>query len=302
MKFIDIHVHAEPDIYKRRYTVKSLGHELRTQNCAAVVKSHLGATTALACGARKEGLPILGSVTLNRYAGGIQRSVVEAAAAVNGSDAPMVIWFPTLTGYGCKPKVEQLKYHPILNSPIAEERVSTDGRLKPEVIDIMKLAVEYGYPLATGHASREEVFLLADAAHRYGARLMMTHPTHPSSGLSMKDIVELHRCGNIWVKVCILMLQLGYMKLEQVWQLFRLLDMERVCVSSDFGQVHNSSVKDAYVSFADSFKRVAVAVGEDHLDEALLYKIFYINPSAYLGWKLPELPKHSLAQATGDFD
>ncbi|TAK75003.1 MAG: hypothetical protein EPO11_06140, partial [Gammaproteobacteria bacterium] len=77
--FIDIHYHANPDLYKRRYSAIEAGKLYQYQKGAVVLKSHLGATSIHASLAQQEGLPVFPSIVLNAISGGIHyRSVLQA--------------------------------------------------------------------------------------------------------------------------------------------------------------------------------------------------------------------------------
>lgn len=281
--FFDLHVHAEPDTYSRRYSPLRLGEEMKRAGAGAVIKSHLTATTGVARLAREQGYPIYGSVTLNRYAGGISVQTVQAALAANGLDAPMVIWFPTLTGHGHKPRISQAKSHPVLEKiPVQQERVSHEGRLRPETVDVIKLAVEYNIPMATGHSSKEEVYLLVEEIEKQGGRIILTHPCHSCTAFTTAEVAELMKSNHVWTEVAILMTKLGYEQPEDVLDLLQLIGTERVCVSTDFGQTKNETVTEGYAWFVDQLQRVSSSRSM-RVDQQMIEDICRLNPIRFLG-------------------
>jgi hypothetical protein len=282
--FFDLHVHASPDTYARRYTPLTLGEEMKASGGGVVIKSHLTATTSVARLAREQGLPVYGSITLNAYAGGISLPAVQAALAANGDDgAPMVIWFPTLTGHGCKPRIAQQKSHPVLDAfPVPQVRVSENGRLRPEVVDVIKLAAAFNLPLATGHASKEEVYLLVDEVVKQGGRIMLTHPCHPCTGLTPQEVADLMSTERVWAEVAVLMTKLGYESADDVLNLLEGTDLSRVCVSTDFGQRSNPTVTEGYAWFLNEL-RMAAEGRAFQPNDAIFEQICNANPRQFLG-------------------
>ena len=63
MKFFDLHTHAAPDLYQRRYTVDSLEKELIESDSFAVFKSHTNSTVPLTLNSKR----IFGSIVLNEF-------------------------------------------------------------------------------------------------------------------------------------------------------------------------------------------------------------------------------------------
>lgn len=78
-QFIDIHYHANPDLYDRRWSALEAGDLYQSFNGALVLRSHLGSTSAQATLAQRLDFPVLPSVTLNHFAGGIHYRVIMQA-------------------------------------------------------------------------------------------------------------------------------------------------------------------------------------------------------------------------------
>ena len=97
--FIDIHYHANPDLYKRRYCTIEAAQHYQRLNGACVLKSHLGETSIQASIALEQGLPVLPSVALNTIAGGINSKVIMRALAQMTTQATkLIVDLPTITG------------------------------------------------------------------------------------------------------------------------------------------------------------------------------------------------------------
>ncbi|MEK5082505.1 DUF6282 family protein [Bacillus sp. FSL H8-0515] len=286
-RFLDLHVHAWPDTYNRRYTIFNLGEELKANNGAAVMKSHLMATTPLAHMAREMGLPLFGSITLNQYNGGINRSVVEAAIAANGpDDSSMIIWFPTLTIPSNKPKTKQTTSHPVLaENAVKYERVSENGKLRQETREVIQLASAFNIPLATGHSSKEEVYMLIEETEKQNCKLMITHPFYQCTNFTIAEIIDmLSSSNNVYVEFAVLMSKIGYDRHEDLVEVLKTWGTDRICVSTDFGQLKNGTVTEAYTEYLTEVKKAAEANGFD-FNKKSADEICYLNPTAFLGVK-----------------
>lgn len=108
MKFFDLHTHAAPDLYQRRYTVDSLEKELIESDSFAVFKSHTNSTVPLTLNSKR----IFGSIVLNEFQGGLKLPPVVSQFII--SQKPFIIWMPTLTGY-VSPSIKQKKFHSALD-------------------------------------------------------------------------------------------------------------------------------------------------------------------------------------------
>src|SRR3990167_10970232 len=97
--FIDVHYHANPDLYERRHHVIEVGKQYQCHNGAVVLKSHLGSTAAQASVAQSLGYPVLPSVVLNTIAGGLDYKVVIRSLLEYRPLIPsrLIVHLPTLT-------------------------------------------------------------------------------------------------------------------------------------------------------------------------------------------------------------
>lgn len=282
--FFDLHVHIEPDIFKRRYNVKSLGKELTNCCSAAVIKSHLTSTIGIATEARRQGYHIYGSITLNSYVGGINKSVVQSAIAVAENNIPIMIYFPTLTGTSKKSKIVQEKSHKILNDEkVCAEKVSINGHLKGEVKDIIKLATKYDVPMATGHCSKDEVYLLIDEVEKNNGRLIITHPFIFYANFTIEEIIKiLNKTNNVYVEITLLMLKMKYIDFNDIKYLIENVSIDKICISSDFGQVSNTTIKEGYNWFYNQMKSIKIDDKQIKI-EKIIDKLCRINPMEFIG-------------------
>lgn len=284
-KFIDIHVHCTPDTFARRYDIFTLGNELKNHNGHAIIKSHLISTTPIAQMARKMGYPISGSITLNQYTGGIKRSVVEAAYASNGNDnSPMMIWFPTITEPNPNSRTKQKKFHKVLEDcPQSFERVSNNGRLKQETLEIIRFASYYNIPMATGHASKEEVYMLIEETEKHNCKLMITHPFYKCTLFSVPELVDIIlSSNNVYIELAILMQKIGYDNFSDIINLLQKVETRKICLSSDFGQQGNSSIIQGYQSYITQLMEEASRTNFV-LENNMLEDLCYNNAKRFLG-------------------
>ncbi len=166
---IDIHVHADPDSLPRSIDAIDLARLAKARGMRALVlKNHYESTASLAYIVRKEvpGIEIFGGIDLNRSVGGVNPAAVERMVLVKGGWG-RVVWMPTFDAEN------QVRYS-------KEDRpfvsVSKDGKLLPEVLQVIALAARHNLTLETGHSSAAEGLLLVREARRQGVQhVVVTH-------------------------------------------------------------------------------------------------------------------------------
>lgn len=165
---IDTHVHAGPDVRPRRTTAFELARAARDAGLRAVVlKNHHCSTVPLAA-ALSEALPgirVLGGLVLNRAAGGWNVEAAEAALRMGAAE----IWMPTLSAENERA---------FRGAPGTGLRaLDAEGRLLPEVIEIVRLVARHRAILGTGHLSAAETAAVVALARDEGVRtILVTHP------------------------------------------------------------------------------------------------------------------------------
>jgi hypothetical protein len=275
--FIDVHYHAGPDAFIRRHAALVAGANYRDANGWVVLKNHLGCTAAQAWEARQAGLPVSASIVLNEIAGGIDWRVVERALCQHGTDAVrLIVHFPTVTGRKHESRLVRAYSHPILSERgMTACTVSDDwGRLKHDVLNILRMARDYPLIISTGHASRDEVYRLVDAAVQHDVpRLMLNQPANPLTGLRAEELREITDAPMVYVEQTALTYLLGYQDRED----FRavLNDVPRVVYSSDLGQTTQPDIAEWLVTSSGWFKEFGLSA--ERIDE-----ITRANPLALL--------------------
>jgi hypothetical protein len=238
--FIDVHYHANPDLYERRHSALEAGRIYQKHQGAVVLKSHLGSTAVQATLAQAEGLPVLPSVTLNDIAGGIDYRVVLNSLSNYKPhiESRMIVHLPTLTGRTHNSKLSRQLINPqhadftLKSLTISDEK----GRIKNEVLDLFRLSSDEPIVISTGHASKAEVYALIDLAGQYPqSRLMLNQPANPLTGLSATELLALSGAlPHLYIEQTFLTYALGY----QSWEDFSsvLMHHPSALYSSDLGQ------------------------------------------------------------------
>src|SRR5262249_2067990 len=132
---IDLHAHCAPDIVPRSIDAIDLAKLAKQSGMRGLVlKNHNQPTASLAWLGGKElpGVEVLGGIVLNRSVGGINPAAVESMARVEGGWGK-VVWLPTTDAEN------QVRVSKASRPFVA---VTKDGKLLPEVSEVLALAVK----------------------------------------------------------------------------------------------------------------------------------------------------------------
>ena len=168
---IDLHAHHDPDSYPRDLDGFEVAKLARDRGLRGIVlKNHWEETAGLAYLARKYATPgfeVFGAVTLDTAVGGVNPQAVRYMIDVTGGRG-RIVWMPT------HDSEHEVKYHKESRPFVS---VSRDGRLLPNVIEVIALVAQHDLTLATGHVTPEETMMILRAAKGAGVRrLIVTHP------------------------------------------------------------------------------------------------------------------------------
>ncbi|MGW7413918.1 DUF6282 family protein [Streptomyces sp. NPDC054863] len=275
---VDVHYHAGPDLYRRRLTSCRAARAYAEIGGWVVVKSHLGSTAAQAWEAREAGLPVSGAVVLNDLVGGVRTQVVQQAVYEHGPDSParLVVHLPTLTGPAHPTALHRTPFHPLLDADSWRGAgvLDSDGQLRPEVREVLRAARDLPVVLATGHCNREEILkVIAEAVRLEVPRLLLTHATHPMSGLTESDLADLSQLDSVYVELTSLTRLLGH---HDAARFRTVLDAHpRVVYSSDLGQPDQPTVREWLELSSTWFT-------EAGLDEKRIREVTSTNPARLL--------------------
>jgi Family of unknown function (DUF6282) len=273
---IDLHCHfgPEPLIARVVGTPHSVDPFEAARDAAAlgmdaiVLKGHEFPTGLLAglVASRVPGVRVFGAICCDTHVGGLNPSAVEVAL---GSGAA-VIWLPTISAAENNPFLRRVGGRGI-------RTVDAEGRLLPEVLDIMALAVEHDAVLATGHISAAEHFAVAREFGRRG-KLVVTHAMQQVAGPRLTvaqcaDLAELGATVEFSAHSC-----MGRPAVfRDVLGALGTLDPRRVVLSTDYGWTTGSPRP------APGFRGYLDALWHAGLDEPLLARFARHNPARLLG-------------------
>lgn len=246
---IDIHVHVGPDYMPRYADSITLAQEAADCGMKAVVtKCHLTSTVS-AAHAANQFIPetrIIGSVSLNGTVGGLSPRTVVATIKSGGK----VIWLPTVDAKYSFEKAKQGHWikHYVNSSSFGypTEQLTTiddNGRLKPEVHEIIRICKEYDAVLCSGHISPQECLAIAAEAKKIGFKYFeITHPNAWIEDFTMDILKELVNNGAvISLSYGACSPHNGRQDPAEIVAVIREIGAENCIMMTDYGQVNSPS-------------------------------------------------------------
>jgi hypothetical protein len=263
---IDTHVHSSPDVVQRRMDDLEVARAaVRRGMRAVVLKSHrtLTADRAYLVERSVPGIRVFGSIVLNRPVGGLNPFAVETALRMGAA----VVWMPTLSA-SAEPEP--------LGPPIS---ILEDGRVAPDVCEILRLVAEYGAVLATGHLSPAEIDKLIPAARAGGVRkIVVTHPEHPPVHLAPLAQEELRDRYGVLFERCLITTTIGggELQLPALADRIRRIGVHSTILATDFGQPENVEPPDGMAAYISGLQ--TLGFGKHEID-----RMSRENPAELLG-------------------
>jgi hypothetical protein len=227
---IDMHIHTSPDIKERRLDDIELAKEARRVGARAIViKSHVVPTMDRARIAEKAvpGIHVFGGITLNTQVGGLNPSAVQNAISMDAK----IIWLPT--EYSSNDRKKKGKSDGI--------EVLKDGKVVPELMEIMKMIAKNNVVMATAHLAPYETRVVVDKARELGVKkIVITHPEWPSVNMSLEDQRALDKYGVYFERCYARVVDGKWVKnLEMNLKAMEAVGYESTIVSTDAGQIEN---------------------------------------------------------------
>jgi hypothetical protein len=268
---IDMHAHCDPDGTRRSIDAIDLARLARSRGMRALVlKNHYEPTASLAWIVRREvpGIEIFGGISLDLTVGGVNPAAVEWMTKVKGGYG-RVIWLPTFDSEA------QVK---LTNQQRPFARVSKDGKVVPEVVQVMAIAARNNLVLETGHSSPAECTLLIEEAKRQGVkRIMVTHAlTNPGGPLS---IAEIGKAAKMGAYIELVYTSLSDANLQKDVDAIRAAGAASVVISSDLGQPANPLHPDGLLALYRALMARGIA-------ETDIVQMSQTNPAKLLGVEL----------------
>lgn len=272
---VDVHVHAGPSYFDRKYDAIELAERVADSPLGGIVlKSHFG-NTAVPVGLAEARVPDVDcyrSVTLNSFVGGFNPVAVEHAIEVGAR----VVWFPTFSAANFQPSSIGRGF-PFSNQELTA--TDDDGEVKPEVVDVLETVADRDSSVAVGngHLSREESFAILEVIEERGLDLdyLITHADFEFMGLSVEDQVELAERGAT-IEKCYITAVYEDVTLDAMAESIREVGVEHCVLSTDHGQADNASPPDAYAEFVARLREQGFSADE-------LRTMAVTNPRSLLG-------------------
>jgi hypothetical protein len=246
---VDVHVHCAPDSGPRSIDAFDVARLARRHGMRALLfKNHYTATASLAYLVHQvvPGIEVYGGIALNRSVGGINPQAVEHMARTTGR-LGRVVWMPTF---------DSEHYHRTLTPNPNFVPVARDGKLLPEVEQVLAIIAREKLSLATGHSSPTESLLLVREARKLGIeKIIVTHPLSREVGMTVEQQKEAAKLGAYLEYPFNATLPPspawggGSSSLEAYVKAIREIGPEHCILSSDLGQPLNPVHTDGLIGF-----------------------------------------------------
>jgi hypothetical protein len=271
---IDLHAHSDPDSYPRQWDGFEVAKLAKDRGMRGVVlKNHWTETAGLAYLVRKygtQGIEVFGGLSLDTPVGGVNPQAVRYMADVVGHYG-RIVWMPT---HDSEHEVKYLKENRAFVS------VSRDGKLLPEVLEVLSLIAQNDLTLATGHVDPQEaLIILREAKNRGVQRMIVTHPLlgPQSTYMSIDQLAEAASLG-AYMEVTAGTVYRDTPARTRAFEAIRKVGPAMTFVSSDSGLTGGPNHPDALVMAAKGLR-------EGGFSESDLNLMFKENPARLI--KLP---------------
>jgi hypothetical protein len=260
----DMHIHAGPDVLPRKRDCVELAKIMSDAGMAGtVVKNHYFTTSPWAKIANRlyPDFKVIGSITLNNSVGGMNPIAVDIA----GRDGAKLVWFPTVDTPSAINDAEklpegkrpywvsvllELKADGVTLNPI--KVLDENGKVLPEVVEVLDAIAKYDMILCTGHISVEEAFAVIKVAHeRKVERIICTHCDSPLAFYEIEQQQELVRKYGAYMEHCLNGCTTGKVSWEVCLEQVKKVGCDHVIMSTDLGQVGRKDPNEGLLDFAE---------------------------------------------------
>jgi hypothetical protein len=267
---IDFHAHCDPDSMPRSIDAIDLARLAKARGMRGLVlKDHYESTAALAYIVRKEvpGIEIFGGIDLNRSVGGVNPAAVERMILMKGGWG-RVVWMPT---FDAENQVrDSHETRPYVS-------VCRNGRLLPEVKEVIGLAAKNRLTLETGHSSAAECLLIVHEARRQGvAHIVVTHAMVAPVRMTVTQMREAASDGAYLEFVYNGLLGAAPLSIHDYVQAIRAVGPAYCILASDLGQAGNPLHPDGLATFFAALKREGIPAAD-------IDRMSKTNPARALG-------------------
>ena len=264
---IDLHIHTNPDVRKRRFSdIEQAAEARRVGARAIVIKSHVVPTMDRAWIAEQvvPGIKVFGGITLNPEVGGINPVAVEAAIKMGAK----VVWLPTAWS----------AHERRLSGKNDGVESVIDNQVVPSLISILKMIAKHNLILGTGHLSAEEILIVVEKAKELGVnKIVINHPEWWSISMPIETQKKLAPYG-VYFERCYATRFPGkdYEKnFTKNLAAIEAVGYESTIISTDGGQVENPMWSDALSEYLGFLVNAGVS-------QAMMEKMTKVSPANLL--------------------
>ena len=245
---IDLHLHAGPSVFPRLMDAAETSKAARGSGMRGIVIKHHHIPTVDRGYFVHKAVPeveVYGGVTLNYATGGLNPFAVDSSLKLGGK----IVWMPSVDARNHKRHFGELgKYGSLLDYDKPSiyrntEGISIledDGKLKPEVGQILDIIADYNAVIATSHLDLEESKALVLEARRKHIKTVVTHAYFVTTSLSAENQLWMAEKG-AYLELCYSSLSPAWrsISIDEVVETINKVGPEHYVLASDLGQVHN---------------------------------------------------------------
>ena len=243
----DLHLHAGPSVFPRLMDAVETAKAARAAGMRGIVIKHHHTPTVDRGYFVHKAVPeveVYGGVTLNYAAGGLNPFAVDSALRLGGK----IVWMPSVDARNHKTHFGELgKYgsrldyeKPGIYRDAPGITILDDGKLKPEIGQILDIVADNDAAIATSHLNNEESRALVQEARRRNIKTVVTHVNFVTASLSTEDQRWMAEKG-AYLELCYSSLSPAWRStsIDEVAETVREVGPEHYVLASDLGQVHN---------------------------------------------------------------
>ncbi len=282
----DLHIHSGPGMVKRSVThVEACKMAYAAGQRAIVLKDQHFTTQNLPpvleeCLQFERPFNVYGGLVLCNTSGGFSPAVVEGAI----KQGIKCVWMPTLAAHFNRVYKSGLTGAALASMPKSTSALQYDydmtltddnGKLKQEIVDILKLCVDADIYIGNGHISQAETDAMIDKAIGLGSKKVVIN--HPELHLKMplEKQVEYTKAG-VWLEHILAIVYSNKSSHEYIYEMIQATGTDHVIVSSDLGQVGRPVPVDGMRNFMQAMLDLG-------MPEADIRKVTRDNPAFLVG-------------------
>jgi len=285
---IDLHLHASPDRFARRQSLREVARDAAESGMLAIVVKNqdtLSSTLGSLVEEIVPGVKIFGGLVLNRAVGGFNPYAVEIAAKLGAK----VIWMPSIDSAWT---IEKFKRDPdkvsiygsrvnkadSFNGLTIYEEGLQGTSVRREVIEIVEIIVANNLVLDTSHLSPQETMSLINLSKKMGAkRIMCSHINNPVIGATI-PLMKRYAEEGVYLSYSLTPCMPGRAGQQpaEIAKMIREVGIDYATIGTDFGKEDNPPpVEGMYMTIAH-----LLANG---FNETEIRRISKHNPALLLG-------------------